>query len=162
MKKETVLSLVRAVRRMDADLVESGETNHGMVCLLIDMTNGMHFAAMEYLGIAEEDAETKYDEDRYLLKATTPEACDWVTERIGGEEPSGEVMYFAEIPDIFGYGINLIDTDEDSARRRLKKAYFAWRDNSTLDMTFERAVEHFGGGVREIQVGKSYYDGFKA
>ena len=83
MKKETVLALVAATRALDADLVESGAAaKHGFECLLIDLENAMHFAACDYLGIPEEASETDYDPDQYLLKATTPEACDWVLERI--------------------------------------------------------------------------------
>ena len=97
MKKETVIALVAACRALDADLesnptaadsFDESDENHGFRCLLIELENGMHFAAMALLGIPDEESETVYDPDRYLLKATTPEACDWVLSRI--EEPDSD------------------------------------------------------------------------
>ena len=82
MRKETLLKLVETVRALDADLVSAENEDHGMSCFLIDAENAMHFGAMALLEIAEEEAETMYDPDEYLLRATTPEACNWVLLRI--------------------------------------------------------------------------------
>jgi hypothetical protein len=82
MKKPTLLKLVEVVRDLEADLSSTESEDHGMHCFLIDAENAMHFGAIALLEIADEDAEVQYDPNEYLLRATTPEACNWVLDRI--------------------------------------------------------------------------------
>lgn len=75
-------------------------------------------------------------------------------------------IYLAEIPDICGYGIQILSECPKKAEKLLKKEYYEWRKvtpmgfHSHMD-TYAKAVEYFGGGVREIELNYIYNDGFK-
>ncbi len=70
-------------------------------------------------------------------------------------------LYLAEIPDIFGYGLCVIDTDKHKALNALENAFHRAKENRNYHRSFRDAVEWFGGGVREIEPGKVYNDGFR-
>lgn len=70
-------------------------------------------------------------------------------------------IYLAEMPDCFGYGLCVIDTDRAAAIRALKRTYRDMRRSYQSSMSFDQALEYFGGGCREIEPGKVYNDGFK-
>ena len=74
-------------------------------------------------------------------------------------------MYLAEIPEICGYGIQILSDCEKTAEKLLKKEYYKWRKETRHGFpahmdTYDKAIEYFGGGVREIELNKRYYDGF--
>lgn len=71
-------------------------------------------------------------------------------------------IYLAQMPDCFGYGLCVMDTTESGAERALQRAYRGMkRDFGTTTMSYKEALEYFGGGVEEIELGKVYNDGFK-
>tara|TARA_R110000751_G_C13709089_1_gene474220 strand:+ start:627 stop:863 length:237 start_codon:yes stop_codon:yes gene_type:complete len=75
-------------------------------------------------------------------------------------------IYLAEIPEICGYGIQILSECPKKAERLLKKEYYAWRKTSQFEFhsridTYAKAVEYFGGGVSEIKLNQTYHDGFK-
>ena len=58
------------------------------------------------------------------------------------------------LPDVFGYGLESFAYTEDEARKLLKQEYFKWRkEYNTLILTFEQAMEDFGGRIRKIRLG---------
>lgn len=82
------------------------------------------------------------------------------------KETTKKVMYLAEIPDIEGYGIQILSDCEKTAEKLLKKEYYKWRKSSRFGYhshmdTYAKAIEYFGGGVSEIELNKIYNDGFK-
>lgn len=83
------------------------------------------------------------------------------------KETNKKVIYLAEIPDICGYGIQILSDCPKEAEKLLKKEYYKWRNgayqryfHSDMD-TYAKAVEYFGGGVSEIDLNQAYHDGFK-
>ena len=75
-------------------------------------------------------------------------------------------IYLAQIPDIFGYGIQILSDCPKTAEKLLKKEYYEWRKAATYYLpshmdTYPKAVDYFGGGVFEIELNRAYYDGFK-
>lgn len=74
-----VLTLVEAAKILDQwAYIAGGDHYEGPA---IEAINAAHYAAMEYLGIDIDD-EATYDPDQYLLKATTPEQCKWIVDRV--------------------------------------------------------------------------------
>lgn len=72
-------------------------------------------------------------------------------------------MYLAEIPNICGYGIQILSDCEKTAEKLLKKKYYEWRKSDGFPAhinTYDKAIEYFDGGVREIKLNEAYYDGF--
>ena len=75
-------------------------------------------------------------------------------------------IYLAEIPEIYGYGIQILSECPKKAEKLLKKEYYKWRKGTPLGLhsridTYAKAVEYFGGGVSEIKLNQAYHDGFK-
>ncbi len=75
-------------------------------------------------------------------------------------------IYLAEMPEICGYGIQILSECPKKAEKLLKEEYYKWRKayqpyfHSNMD-TYDKAVEYFGGGVSEIKLNHAYSDGFK-
>ena len=69
-------------------------------------------------------------------------------------------VFVAQMPGVFGYGLMLVHTDEDAARRLLEKAYDKANESRKFDKTFEEAMDFFGGSVKSIKPHKVYFDGF--
>lgn len=80
-----------------------------------------------------------------------------------------EKVWVGIIPEINGgYGVNVIAKSKEEAMSLLRREYnkiqrglyrmqFAYKHLET----FDKAMEYFGGEVKEIELGKAYYDGFK-
>lgn len=71
------------------------------------------------------------------------------------------------LPEVFGYGINVVAYTEEEAMANLREA-FGWWVNGTSPGTvpaycsdFDSAYEHFGGYVAEVTIGKRYSQGFQ-
>jgi hypothetical protein len=81
-----------------------------------------------------------------------------------------EKLWVGQIPDIFGYGLLVLEDSEDKCRKALRKAYNDWAKNypdtygrmegKVLRSRFDKAMHHWGGEVRKIEIGKVYYDNF--
>lgn len=70
-------------------------------------------------------------------------------------------IWFATIPSIFGYGICLLSDSEENAKKHLRAQYYAMRKSwQTLNFTFDRAFEYFGGKIEKIELNKPYYENF--
>jgi len=71
-------------------------------------------------------------------------------------------IWKASIPEIYGYGLLVMDQTEELAMKALKKEYYAWRNARphSSQMTFKRALEYWCGGSEKIELGKIYNDGF--
>lgn len=81
-------------------------------------------------------------------------------------------IWLGIIPDIFGYGINVLEDSEEACEKALKRAYREWskgtcddygdmRDDNGKKMTrFEKAMENWGGRIEEVELGKVYFDNF--
>jgi len=83
-----------------------------------------------------------------------------------------KTIWVGIIPDIFGYGISVAEESEEKCLKALKKIYRDWvkgepdtygimrHENGKAMTRFEKAMEHWGGRVEEIELGKCYYDNF--
>ena len=75
--------------------------------------------------------------------------------------PESVYIYFGNIPDIFGYGMQVVALTEEDAMNALRKAYTERKavhpDPST---DFETSFEYFGGSVTRVIIGKGYTYGF--
>jgi len=73
-----------------------------------------------------------------------------------------KTVWIGIIPEIFGYGISVVELSEESCYKALKKEYREWKklqpDSST---NFDDSFEYYGGSVKEVQLGKCYYEDFK-
>jgi hypothetical protein len=69
-------------------------------------------------------------------------------------------VYIGIMPDIGGYGINVVSLTEEGAMKALKSEYYSWRKSLGSTMTFKDACEYFGGGVDKITLDKGYYGDF--
>jgi len=73
-------------------------------------------------------------------------------------------LWCGRIPEIYGYGIMVLECTEEDARKSLKKHFYAFRKSygnhymHSYLKTFERAFEYFGGAIVPIESGKMYYD----
>lgn len=85
-----------------------------------------------------------------------------------------KTIWIGIIPGIFGYGISVAEDSEEKCMKALERGYQAWLDGSESDdyeeqfhedgteMTrFEKALEHWGGSVDEVALGKIYNDDFR-
>lgn len=82
-------------------------------------------------------------------------------------------IWVGQIPDIFGYGLLVLEMSEDKCRKALRKAYNEWAknypdtygrmegdDGKALRSRFDKAMYQWGGSVMEVEVGKVYCDNF--
>lgn len=77
-----------------------------------------------------------------------------------------EKVWVGIIPQINGgYGVNVIAKSEEEAMVLLDDEFNRIKRNAYKKhrymSDFENAMEYFGGEVKEIELGKAYYDGFK-
>lgn len=67
------------------------------------------------------------------------------------------------IPDIFGYGIQVVALTRSDALAALREAYNDWKtarpDPST---NFDSSFAFYCGYVDKIELGKAYHDGFRS
>jgi hypothetical protein len=83
------------------------------------------------------------------MKAKPKTSCDYV--------------YIGNIPDIFGYGMQVVALTEEDAMNALRNAYAEAkliRSGSLTD--FETSFEYFGGSVTRVIIGKGYPYGFSS
>jgi len=72
-------------------------------------------------------------------------------------------IYLAQIPNFCGYGICVLAHRQDEAICLLRDKYNEWRKHNVLDSnmdTFKKALDYFGGGVKKVEIGKTYFDEF--
>ncbi len=70
-------------------------------------------------------------------------------------------IWFANIPEIFGYGICALHETEEGAIKAVKKSFYKWKDQLPSDSTFESAWEDWGGYTVEVEIGEAYSDNFR-
>jgi hypothetical protein len=75
-------------------------------------------------------------------------------------------IWVGQLPDIFGYGLIVIDKSEELVTKALKKEYYAWKrerrkDGIHSDSTFKSSMEDWGGCIEKVEYGKVYNDGFR-
>lgn len=68
-------------------------------------------------------------------------------------------LWCGHIPEIYGYGIMVIELTEDEARKSLKRMFTAWKKTMHGELSYPKAMDYFGGRVFQIETGKQYYDG---
>jgi hypothetical protein len=70
-------------------------------------------------------------------------------------------VWVGVIPDIFGYGINVVAHTRSDAEAALRKAYADWKvarpDSST---SFDTSFAYYAGYIIKVKVGDCYHDGF--
>ena len=74
-----------------------------------------------------------------------------------------KTVWIGSLPEYQGYGISVAHETETKCINAMKVAYYAMRKNSHgkfFTMSFDKAMENFGGLVREVPFGKAYYDNF--
>lgn len=69
-------------------------------------------------------------------------------------------MWIGHIPEIYGYGIMVLECTEDEARKSLKRAFTNAKRWNHGEAGYKEAFENWGGKVFEIETGKQYYDDF--
>ena len=73
-----------------------------------------------------------------------------------------KIVYVGIVPDIFGYGMNVLGDTEQECVKALKKQFFDWRVKYNMHgMSFDRMMEYFGGQVFAVEKGTVYLDDFK-
>lgn len=69
-------------------------------------------------------------------------------------------FWCGHIPEIYGYGIMVIECTEDQARKSLKRMFRAWKKSMHGEFNYPEAMDFFGGKIFQVETGKQYYDGF--
>lgn len=70
-------------------------------------------------------------------------------------------IWVGVIPEIFGYGINVVEESEEACKKALKRAYQEWKKHRPDPRTnFKTSFDNFGGFIKEVELGKKYYDNF--
>jgi hypothetical protein len=69
-------------------------------------------------------------------------------------------VWCGHIPEIYGYGIMVMECTEDECRKSLKRMFQAWRKTMKGTYNYPEAMDYFGGRIFEVVTGKQYYDGF--
>lgn len=69
-------------------------------------------------------------------------------------------LWIGHIPEIYGYGIMVMECTEDQARKSLKRMFQAWRKSMNGELNYTQAMDYFGGKIFEVETGKQYYDDF--
>jgi hypothetical protein len=69
-------------------------------------------------------------------------------------------VWCGHIPEIYGYGIMVIECTEDQARKSLKKAFADAKRWNHGEAGYKEAFENWGGRIFEVQTGKHYGDDF--
>jgi hypothetical protein len=67
-------------------------------------------------------------------------------------------LWCGHIPEIYGYGIMVLECTEDQARKSLKRMFRAWRKQMHGNFNYPEAMEFFGGRIFQVETGKQYYD----
>lgn len=68
-------------------------------------------------------------------------------------------LWCGQIPEIYGYGIMVLERTEDEARKSLKRMYYGWKKSIQGEpRSFNKVMEYYGGRVFEVETGKQYYD----
>jgi hypothetical protein len=72
-------------------------------------------------------------------------------------------LWHGQIPEIFGYGIEVVATSKAGVMTALRNAYAEWKvarpDPST---DFKTSFARFGGYIQRVEIGKAYHDGFRS
>jgi CO dehydrogenase/acetyl-CoA synthase delta subunit len=72
-----------------------------------------------------------------------------------------KTIYVGIIPDIFGYGISVAASTWAGADKALREAYAEWKESRPDPSTnFDKSFAYYGGYITEVELGKSYHDGF--
>ena len=76
-------------------------------------------------------------------------------------------IFCGDIPSMCGYGLKVYAFSEKEATKILKREFYKlrkdyeWNKDYHIDFyTFENAMDYFGGGVFEIEVGTRYDEGW--
>lgn len=85
-----------------------------------------------------------------------------------------KTIWIGTVEGIFGYGISVIDESEKGCLKAIKKSYTEqsesrghydtyeekFHPNGKPYTRFEKAMEYWGMHIREIEIGKTYFDNF--
>jgi hypothetical protein len=69
-------------------------------------------------------------------------------------------IWIGQIPDIHGYGLNVVGYSEDEARKALKREFHKMQKAWNGVYSYPQAMENFGGRIFQIFPGKAYSDDF--
>jgi hypothetical protein len=67
-------------------------------------------------------------------------------------------FWCGHIPEIYGYGIMVLECTEDQARKSLKRMFHATRKAWHGELNYPQAMDYFGGSIFQVETGKQYYD----
>ena len=69
-------------------------------------------------------------------------------------------MWIGCIPEIYGYGVMVMECTEDEARKSLKRAFANAKRSNQGERSYNDSFIHWGGRIFEVQTGKHYGDDF--
>jgi len=69
-------------------------------------------------------------------------------------------MWIGHIPEIYGYGIMVLECTENEARKSLKRAFAITKKANDGQRTYAASFDHWGGRIFEIETGRHYCDDF--
>jgi hypothetical protein len=74
-----------------------------------------------------------------------------------------KTIWIGKLPEIFGYGLMVAEETEVKCINALTKAYFDWYGETYKPIrTFDESMEHWGGSIIEVELGKGYFDNFNS
>jgi len=69
-------------------------------------------------------------------------------------------MWIGHIPEIYGYGVMVMECTEDEARKSLKLAFAVAKKANDGQRSYAQSFDHWGGRIFEVETGKRYCDDF--
>ena len=94
------------------------------------------------------------------MSALTYNECTVILKTMAQKKMKITKVWCGHIPEIYGYGIMVIECTEDECRKSLKRMFNAWRKTMHGAFTYPKAMDYFGGRIFEVVTGKQYYDDF--
>lgn len=72
---------------------------------------------------------------------------------------SKKMLWYGEIPGIFGCGIHVVSDSKEGAMKGLREGYKRWKKIQPDPTTnFKTSFEHWGGHVSMVELDKPYSD----
>jgi hypothetical protein len=69
-------------------------------------------------------------------------------------------LWVGHIPEIYGYGVMVIECTEDQARKSLKRAFAIAKKSFRGEAGYKEAFENWGGRIFQVETGRYYGDDF--
>jgi hypothetical protein len=69
-------------------------------------------------------------------------------------------LWCGQIPEIYGYGIMVLERTEEEARKTLKREFYRFKKVFNGERGFQASMDWWGGRIFEVETGKGYNDDF--